>query len=479
MTTDFLHGVETVTVESGPRPVQTIRSAVIGLIGTAPLADVSVFPLNTPVLVNSRGPLASLGTTGTLPDALAGIFDQFGAFVVVVRTDAGASSAEAMDNVIGSLANLTGVYAFRKAESLLGLSPMILIAPTFTGSRPSSVTAAVVATAGAGYATAPTVTFAGGGSATDKVLPTGHAVLGTGGAAGTVTGIVIDTHGRNLSGSVTYTFTGGGFTTAATAGAVTLAAGPNPVVTALLAVASVLRAHIVAEGPDTTDADAITYRGDWGDRRIFIVDPSVKVFNADPQVNAYVTAPNSPRVAGLIARVDHEVGFWKSPSNEVVNGVGGLGRPVDWSMGDENSVANLLNSNQVATFIRDNGYRLWGNRTASSDPVWAFLPTSRTADMIDRSIAIAHRWAVDQNVNKTYFDDVTASVNGYLRQLKALGATLGGKCWVDPDFNTPVDLAAGHVTFSYDFTVTPTAERVTFRSSITDAYISSLFSTSN
>jgi phage tail sheath protein FI len=41
MATDFLHGVEVVTVAGGPRPIQTIRSAIIGIVGTAPDADVA------------------------------------------------------------------------------------------------------------------------------------------------------------------------------------------------------------------------------------------------------------------------------------------------------------------------------------------------------------------------------------------------------------------------------------------------------
>ena len=36
----FLHGVEVIEIDTGPRPIQTVRSAVIGLIGTAPRADV-------------------------------------------------------------------------------------------------------------------------------------------------------------------------------------------------------------------------------------------------------------------------------------------------------------------------------------------------------------------------------------------------------------------------------------------------------
>ena len=76
----FLHGVEIVEVESGAQAIQSVRSSVIGLVGTAPDADESVFPLNTPVLVaGSRTEAAKLDTVGdgngTLPDAMDAVFD--------------------------------------------------------------------------------------------------------------------------------------------------------------------------------------------------------------------------------------------------------------------------------------------------------------------------------------------------------------------------------------------------------------------
>lgn len=479
MATDFLHGVEVVTVDSGPRPIQTVRSAIIGLIGTAPDADAAKFPLNTPVLVNTRGGYAGIGATGTLAKALAGIFDQFSPFVVVVRVDEGGSVGETLGNVIGGI-NVTtgareGVQAFRDAQTLCGVTPMILIAPGFTSVRPSALTGVTVTNQGSGYTTAPSVDFTGGGANADKVLPTGVAVLGTGANAGKVVSVTITDPGRYLDAAPTIAFTGGGGTNAAATA--TVAAYTNPVANALRSVANQLRAHVVASGPNTTDAAAITYRGDFGDRRVYIIDPNVKVWDATANAGAgaYVSEDPTARVAGLIARVDHEVGFWKSPSNEEIFGIGGLDRPIDYALGDPNTRANLLNENEVATFIRDDGWRLWGNRTASDDAKWAFLCVSRTADMIDLSIQQGHRWACDQVINKGYVDAVVTSVNGYLRQLQARGAILGGKCWFDPDFNTDADISSGKVTFSYDFTPPYPAERVTFRSTLTDDYISSIF----
>ena len=83
MPEQFLHGVEVVEIDNGPRPIRTVRSSIIGLIGTAPDADADAFPLNVPKLVaGNRTEAAKLGATGTLPAAIDAIFDQAGAMVV-------------------------------------------------------------------------------------------------------------------------------------------------------------------------------------------------------------------------------------------------------------------------------------------------------------------------------------------------------------------------------------------------------------
>ena len=466
--TDFLHGIETVTVDKGARPIQTVRSAVIGLIGTAPLASTAAFPLDTPVLVNRRSDMAGLGATGTLPVALDSIFDQIGALVVVVRVEASETENVQLGNVIGGVnagtGALAGVHAFRKAESLHGVSPMILIAPGFTHQRPIGLTSLPVTDEGDNYTVA-TVTFAGGGDG--AILPVVTATI----EEGKIKGFEIVSPGFNITGALTATLAGDG--EGAELGAPTTGATTNPVVGEMLSIANAMRAHIIVDGPSTTDSAAIAYRNDFGSRRVFIVDPKVSGWNAS--TDTYVVEPSSARVAGLIAKTDNDFGFWESPSNKEIFGIGGLARPIDFLWGDKTSRANVLNENEITTFIRDEGWYLWGNRTASRDPKFAFLSVSRTADMVDISIAKAHRYAVDRAITRNYFDDVTSSVKAYLRQLQARGAILGGDCWVDPEFNTEADISNGNATFDYDFTPPYPAERVTFRSHLVTDYIRNLF----
>jgi len=379
MSTSFLHGIEVIEITDGARPIRTVTSSVIGLIGTAPQAKANAFPVNTPTLIaGSRSVIKTLGSSGTLAPAIDGIFDQIGASVVVIRVDEGANPAETQANIVGSNISMTGLWAFTGAMSKLGVQPRILIAPGFS----------------------------------------------------------------NISA----------------------------VTTELLSVASRLRAIVVADGPNTTDAEAITFAEGFGSDRLYIVDPQVQVMRSGVAVNESASA----RVAGLIAKNDHDRGFWRSPSNQEILGIVGTARPIDFTLNDRNTSANLLNEKNIATIIRQNGFRLWGNRSTSSDPKYAFLSVRRTADMICGSILRAHLWAVDRNITKTYLSDVSESVTQYLRALQNQGAILGGTCWADPELNSPTNIADGKVYFNFDFAPPYPAERITFRAQINNNYLTEI-----
>ena len=40
MPASFLHGVETIEVTKGARTITTVKTAIVGLVGTAPIEDV-------------------------------------------------------------------------------------------------------------------------------------------------------------------------------------------------------------------------------------------------------------------------------------------------------------------------------------------------------------------------------------------------------------------------------------------------------
>lgn len=143
MPVNYLHGVEVVQQTDAIRPVPLNPTATIGLIGTADNANPALFPLNTPVLLNSAPRLAAqldtVGTgLGTLPQAVAQIYAEGGAAIVVVRVADDPLLANVMSNIIGSAALGTGVNCFTQARTLLGVTPKTLIAPGYTSQRPAN-----------------------------------------------------------------------------------------------------------------------------------------------------------------------------------------------------------------------------------------------------------------------------------------------------------------------------------------------------
>lgn len=572
----FLHGVEVIEINDGPRPIQTVRSAVIGLVGTAPDSEAEVKATLLTGVVGSNNALTwtskltgnggndiqlklvdPQGNDKALSISVSGKYievslatDGSGAITTTAAQLKAAIEANSEASDLLGLANTGGGGATATADVTTGAVTSVTITnggsgfttpPTVTFSGVGSdaagtavltngvVTGVTITAPGSGYSSAPTVSIASPGSTgagvvaavrrvslsggEDEAFPLNTPVLVTGndvtrigrlGDAGTLKqamddindqagavvivvrvdeGVDDDATLANVAGSA-----GSGSYTGAWAfvGAESITGfcprilcapgwtsqrpdnAANPVVAEMLGIANRLRAVIIADGPNTDDDDAVDYRRDWGSKRVYVVDPGVKIMNSLGEI---VGQPTSARVAGLIARVDNELGFWNSPSNKIINGIVGTGREVDFTLGDTTSRANLLNENEITTIIRQDGFRLWGNRTCSDDPKWAFLSVVRTADMINDSILRAHMWAVDRNINRTYLEDVAQGVNNYLQRLKALGAILGGECFPSPGLNTPATIEAGQVYFDFLFTPNYPAERVTFRSRMVNDFV--------
>ncbi|VVM51277.1 Putative prophage major tail sheath protein [Pseudomonas fluorescens] len=241
------------------------------------------------------------------------------------------------------------------------------------------------------------------------------------------------------------------------------------VATALVALADKLRAIAIIDGPNTTDEAVIAYAGEFGAKRAYMVDPGVQYW--DTSKNATVDAPGSAYVAGLFAWTDAEYGFWASPSNKEFVGITGTGRPIEFLDGDETCRANLLNNANIATIIRDDGFRLWGNRTLSADAKWAFVTRVRTMDIVMDAILYGHKWAVDRAITATYVKDVTEGLQAFMRDLKNQGAIINFEVFADPELNTASQLEQGKVYWNIRFTDVPPAENPNFRVEVTNQWL--------
>jgi len=375
MPEQFLHGVEVIQIDDGIRPIATVNSSVIGIVGTAPAADAAVFPADTPLLISGPRQAATLGNDGTLKDAYEAIYAQGATAAVIIRVDEGVDAAATLANVVGDGAAGTGVWALEASQSALDMTPRILVAPGFTSTVPGDPA--------------------------------------------------------------------------------------SPVITNLIAVAEKLRASVVGDGPNTNETDAKNDRANWGSDRLFLVDPAVQVFDTDAA--DYAIRPASAYVAGLIAKRDVERGFWWSPSNQVINGITGTARPVSFNLSAYDTEANRMNEAEVATIIRRDGFRLWGNRATGADAQWAFLSVRRTADVIYESIERAHLWAMDRPISAQLIQDLRDGVQAFGQDLVNKGALLGFNCWLDPELNTETNLKAGKLYLDFDFEPPAPLERLVFR----------------
>lgn len=150
---DFNHGTRVINVGQTPRPIALANMRPIGAIMVAPNADPDKFPLNTPVTFfsNDTAMKTAAGTGGNVADIFDAIEDQgVVCQLVVVRvalgTGVGAQAIleSTLTNIVGSSSGLTGVHAFKGAESFLKVKPRLLIAPGYTDMRVAAAANPVV-----------------------------------------------------------------------------------------------------------------------------------------------------------------------------------------------------------------------------------------------------------------------------------------------------------------------------------------------
>lgn len=238
----------------------------------------------------------------------------------------------------------------------------------------------------------------------------------------------------------------------------------------LVSVAQALRAfaYVSAYGAENK-TDAFTYRQNFGARELMVIWPDFERFDTVSAMTS--TAFATARAVGLRAKIDNEIGWHKTLSNVEVNGVTGISKQVDWDLQNPATDAGYLNENEVTTLIRNSGFRFWGSRTCSADPLFAFENYTRTAQVLADTIAEAHFYVVDGVMSPANVRDIIEGVNAKLRSLTTQGYLLGGECWYDDEINSVTELKAGKLWIDYDYTPVPPIENLLFRQRITDRYL--------
>ena len=152
MAANFLHGVETIEIDKGPRAVRLVKSSVVGLVGTAVAGAI-----NEPILVTREADFAQFGEDSgdyTIVRELKRLFAQKPTVCIVVNVyDAAKHAATPVGSadIIGTIdavtGKRTGMQAFKDCYQLFGFFPKILIAPGFSSLAPVSTALTTIATA--------------------------------------------------------------------------------------------------------------------------------------------------------------------------------------------------------------------------------------------------------------------------------------------------------------------------------------------
>lgn len=241
------------------------------------------------------------------------------------------------------------------------------------------------------------------------------------------------------------------------------------VATELAGIAQDLRAFAYVAAIGETKEAAVTYRDNFGQREVMVIFGDFTNWNTT--TNAASTLYATAKAMGLRAKIDEDIGWHKTLSNVPVNGVSGLTKDIFFDLQNPNTDAGYLNSNEVTCLIRNNGFRFWGSRTASADPLFAFENYTRTAQVLADTVAEAHLWAIDKPLHPTLVKDIIEGLNAKFRELRAQGYIIDANAWYDEEINTTATLKEGKLYIDYDYTPVPPLENLQLQQRITDRYL--------
>ena len=467
--------------------VITAEMSVIGIVGTAPAADGTAFPLNTPVyLRTSDAALRTLlGATGTVPQAIDAISSQLNgsaARIVVVIVAAGVDANATVANIVGDESAKTGIWALLDAPDDLGLTPRLIITPGFTSQTIQAITGTHITTPGSGGTNGTfALAFTGG---------TGSGAAGTFTVAGGALTAINITNGGSYTVAPTLSFAASTGLTGAAA-TVTLAQVANGVCAAIPTVLERLKAMFLPEGPSSSRTDFVNWLETVpaSARIMHPLRQDAKVLDTDG--STILTRPLSPFVIGLYVRRDSEQDGVPSGSiaNQSVYGLVGVSPSIRLSLTDETSEGQddirahagivVRGESGVESSVGASGFSFWGFDTLTADTAWMFVPVNRVRDQIELGQVQAEKYYLGRfNITVQTVQAIINTIDTQLAGLVAGGHILPGyKIGFVPDQNSPTDLRAGNVTISFACEEPPVLKKITIYSRRNAAALTNLVQT--
>lgn len=185
----------------------------------------------------------------------------------------------------------------------------------------------------------------------------------------------------------------------------------------------------------------------------------------DPLDKKNINIPPSGSVIGIYARSDNSRGVHKAPANEVVRGCTGLSVPFNKG---EQDILNPKGVNLIRSFPGQ-GIRVWGARTASSDPSWKYVNVRRLFIFLEESIKANTNWVVFEPNDEKLWSRVKRTIDGFLRSVWRDGALAGTTeadafyCEIGPSTMSQADIDNGRLICVIGVAPVKPAEFVIFR----------------
>jgi uncharacterized protein len=227
----------------------------------------------------------------------------------------------------------------------------------------------------------------------------------------------------------------------------------------------------IVDGPQGSSINDIReFRGNFDSTYTALYHPWIEIIDPNQQIvpgapPQKLLLPPSGFMAGIYGRVDVARGVFKAPANEVVFGLDKFESNIDKG---RDEVLNPEGINALR-FFPDRGYRVWGARTLSSDPLWKYINVRRLFIYLEHSIDKATQWAVFEPNNDTLWQKIAQTVKDFLEVQWLSGALLGAtadqaffvRC--DRSTMTQNDLDNGRMICLIGVAPTRPAEFVIFR----------------
>jgi phage tail sheath protein FI len=216
--------------------------------------------------------------------------------------------------------------------------------------------------------------------------------------------------------------------------------------------------------PRLRASDIVNWRRALASDRAALFAPWLRAAAVDDPLGAPVSLPPSAAAAGLIARVEQQIGVFASPGNQTIAGVFALAE--DPGLPEP----GFLHEERIDVVrATEKGIQLMGSRTTSLDPDGTHISVRRVIDWLKAQLALDLAWAPFEPNDPTLWSAMVRAAEQRLRALFDAGGLAGNteqeayfvRC--DASTNVQPDLDAGRAIMLVGVAPAVPAEFLVFR----------------